>query len=118
MPQFTEEERIWLVESYQRSYGIGRNGGPSLKQVKVNFSEHYHKNPPTNRNLLAMVRKFRLQGTIRNLNNKNFGRPRNVKTNDNTERVFDKVLLSPKKASVASLKKLSLISLAQVFNAF
>jgi hypothetical protein len=97
MPQFTEDERIWLVESYQRSYGIGRNGGPSLQQVKANFSEQSHKDPPTNRNLLAMVRKFCFQGTIHNLNKQNSGRPRSVRTNDNTERVFDKVLLFPQK---------------------
>lgn len=98
MPQYPLPERIWLVEHYLRSYGTGRNGGPSLQRVKESFSLTFDKNPPTNDSILRMVKKFRSAGILQNMNKKHSGRTPTARTRDNTERVFEKVLSSPRKS--------------------
>ncbi len=104
MPQYTLNERIWLVQQYYKSYGKGRNGeGPSIAYVRRTFKDHFHKKPPTTNNTMKIIHKFQDSGNIENANKGHSGRRRTSRTNDNTGRVMDKVLSSPRK----SIRRLS-----------
>jgi hypothetical protein len=106
MPQLTLQERIWLCEKYLRSYGTGRQGGPSLKKVRQSFWEVFHKAAPTNRNLLKIVKKFRETGSVHNANKGHSGRPCTSRINNNAGRVLEKILISPKKSQRRISKEL------------
>jgi hypothetical protein len=107
MPQFTIQERTWLVENYLCSNGTGYRHGPNLKGVRESFALRFHKAAPTNKNLLAIVQKFRTRGGVQNSNKGHSGRPPSVRTNDNAGRVFEKVVNSPKKSQRRVSKELS-----------
>lgn len=105
MPQFTVTERVWLVEQYFLS--CGQRGRPSLVSLRQSFSATFHKNPPTKRNLVNMVKKFRANGSLHNTNKQHSGRRRSMRTNDNSERVFEKVLTSPRKSQRRMSKEIT-----------
>lgn len=52
----TVTEKVFIVENYFRSYGVGREGGLSLSQTALRFQEHFHKNP--SRIALTVVENF------------------------------------------------------------
>ena len=62
--QLTLQQRIFIVERYFRSFGSGRSGGASLKKVKGDYRIAFHCNPPTDRNILSIVREFRQNGCV------------------------------------------------------
>lgn len=37
IPQHSEQNCVWCIERYLRSYETGRNGGPSLAAVRGDF---------------------------------------------------------------------------------
>ena len=37
----TTEEKVFIVEHYFRSYGVGRQNGPSLCHVREHYEEQY-----------------------------------------------------------------------------
>ena len=98
MPQFSVFERIWLTTEYHKSVGLGRAGSPSVVRVQRDFQTVFHKKPPTRKNLLSMVAKFRRTGSVMNQNKAHSWRPRTARTNTNAGRVMDKALNSPKKS--------------------
>ena len=108
MPQYSLPERVWLVEHYYKSFGHGRNGGPSVKMVMSDFREHFGKDPPTKANIFQMLRKYHQDGTLRNLNSPRSGRPRTVRTNENHGIVFEKIVRSPKKSIRRTSRELHL----------
>jgi hypothetical protein len=99
MVQYTNAERLWIVEHYFRSFGQGRNGGPSLKKICDSFIVTFNKAPPTNAAILAMVKKFRQDGSVQNQNASHSGRKRTISANDNCGIIFQKVLESPTKST-------------------
>lgn len=58
------EEKVFLVEHYFRSYGLGRQSGPSIKFVREQFSEHFNKQAPSNAIVLNIITKFRRTGSV------------------------------------------------------
>ena len=57
----TIEEKVFIVEHYLRSYGVGRQNGPSLRHVREQFEEQFNKTAPSNKTILAIVEKFHRQ---------------------------------------------------------
>jgi hypothetical protein len=49
------EEKVFIVEYYFRSYGSGREGGPSLKKVTEQFRERFNKTAPSNTVMLSLT---------------------------------------------------------------
>ncbi|KAI4459496.1 beat protein [Holotrichia oblita] len=76
----TTAEKVFLVEHYFRSYGNGRNDGPSLQEVVVRYQQQFSK------------RQRQRKGSS--------GRRQTVCTNENTGRVFDEVVQSPQRSPV------------------
>ena len=72
MPQFTVNERAWIVQEYNKSYGSGRNGGPSVVRVRRGFQRAFRKKPPTRKNMLSMVDKIGRTGCVTNQNKLNY----------------------------------------------
>ena len=93
-----------IVEHYFRSYGVGRQSGPSLRHVREPFEEQFNKTAPSNKTILAIVEKFHCTGTVLCQRKGTTGRPRTVTTNENHERLLQQVLQSPKR----SLRRTSL----------
>ena len=54
----TTEEKVFIVEHYFRSYGVGRQNGPSLRHVREHYGEQINKTAPSNKTILAIVEKF------------------------------------------------------------
>jgi hypothetical protein len=99
MVKYSNAERLWIVEQYFRSFGQGRNGGPSIKKICDSFIATFNKAPPTNAAILAMLNKFRQNGSIQNQNAGHSGRKRTIHTNNNCGIIFQKVLESPTKST-------------------
>ena len=57
------EEKVFLVEHYFRSYGVGSQNGPSLRHVGEHYEEQFNKTAPSNKTILAIVEKFHLTGS-------------------------------------------------------
>ncbi|KAG8314799.1 hypothetical protein J6590_084532 [Homalodisca vitripennis] len=57
----TTVEKVFIVEHYFRSYGIGRAGGPSLSYTTLRFQDHFHKNPPGNAVILGSLKNVEEQ---------------------------------------------------------
>ena len=53
-------EKVFIVEHYFRSYGVGRQDGPSLRY----YEEQFNKTAPSNKTILAMVKKFHRTGSV------------------------------------------------------
>ena len=51
-------EKVLIVEHYFRSYGVGRQNGPSLRHVREHYEEQFNKMAPSNKTILAIVEKF------------------------------------------------------------
>ena len=97
-------KKVFIVEHYFRSYGIGRQNGPSLHHVREHYEEQFNKTAPSNKTILAIVEKFHRTGSVLCQRKGTTGRPRTVTTNENHERFLQQVLQSPKR----SLRRTSL----------
>ena len=58
------EEKVFIVEHYFRSYGLGRQNGPSLRHVREHYEEQFNKTAPSNRTILAVVEKLYRTGSV------------------------------------------------------
>ncbi|KAG8258742.1 hypothetical protein J6590_025907 [Homalodisca vitripennis] len=92
----TTVEKVFIVEYYFRSYGIGRAGGPSLLYTALRFQKHLHKNPPSNALILSVVEQFRRTGSVLT-QRKGF-----------SGRVLQQVLQSPKRSLMRASLKLNI----------
>ncbi|KAI4463479.1 helix-turn-helix domain [Holotrichia oblita] len=99
----TTAEKVFLVEHYFRSYGNGRNDGPSLQQVVVRYQQQFNKAAPSKSVILAVVKKFRRTGSVLYQRKGSSGRRQTVCTNENTGRVFDELVQSPQRGLMNKL---------------
>ena len=60
----TTEEKVFIVEHYFRSYGVGRQNGPSLRQIREHYEEQSNKTAPSNKTILAIVKEFHCTGSV------------------------------------------------------
>ena len=60
----TEEKIFFIVEHYFRSYGVGRQIGPSLRHVREHYEVQFNKTTPSNKTILAIVEKFHRTGSV------------------------------------------------------
>ena len=60
----TTEEKVFMVEHYFWSHGVGRQNGPSLRCVREHYEEQFNKTAPSNKTILAIVEKFHLMGSV------------------------------------------------------
>ena len=60
----TTEEKVFIVEHYFRSYEVGRQNGPSLRNVRERYEEQFNKNAPSNETNVAIVEKFHRTGSV------------------------------------------------------
>ncbi|PNF25631.1 hypothetical protein B7P43_G03802 [Cryptotermes secundus] len=113
------EEKIFIVEYYFRSYGSGREGGPSLKKVTEQFQEKFNKTAPSNTVMLSIVTKFRRSGSVLCQRKGKSGRPVTVSTEENHALVLQEVLHSPRQSLRRTALKLNLsdTSLRRLFKA-
>lgn len=95
----TVAEKVFIVEHYFRSYGKGRDNGPSLKEVADAFLPKFMKQAPSNAVMLAVVDKFRRTGSVLCQRKGHVGRPVTVTTDRNHERVLNQVLHRRNEAS-------------------
>ena len=51
----TTEEKVFIIEHYFRSYGVGHRNGPSLHHVGEYYEEHFNKTAPSNKIIVAIV---------------------------------------------------------------
>jgi len=98
MPQFNVHERVWLVQRYYMLFGSVKQGKPALVSVQRAFEHTFEKKAPAKKNLIKIVDKFVETGNVMNHNKGHSGRPRTARTNDNTGKILEKVLQSPKKS--------------------
>ena len=101
----TTEEKVFIVEQYFRSYGVGRQNVPNLHHFREHYEKQFNKMAPSNKTILAIVEKFHHTGSVLCQRKGTTGRPRTVTTNENHERLLQQVLQSPK----CSLRRTSLI---------
>lgn len=104
----TTAEKVFLVEHYFRSYGNGRNDGPSLQQVSVRYREQFNKAAPSKSVILGVVEKFRRTGSVLCQRKGSSGRRKTVCTNENAERVLTQVVHSPQRSLVRTACKLNI----------
>ena len=83
----TDEKVFFIVEHYFRSYGVGRQNGPSLRHVREHYEDQFNKTAPSNKTILAIVEKFHRTGSVLCQRKGTSGRPRTVATNENHERL-------------------------------
>ena len=102
----TTQEKVFIVEHYFWSYGVGRLNGPSLCHVREHYEEQCNKTAPSNKTILAIVEKFHHTGSVLCQRKGTTGRPRTVTTNENHERLLQQVLQSPKRSQQRTLLKL------------
>ena len=55
MMVLTTEEKVFIVEHYFWSYGVGRQNGPSLHHVREHYEGQFNKTTPSNKTILATV---------------------------------------------------------------
>lgn len=79
MPQFTYQERTWIVERI--------SSGLTYHLVQQEFLTRFKKNAPAIKNMKSIIRKFREHGTVTNLNAGNSGRRRVIRTEENINQV-------------------------------
>lgn len=102
------EEKVFLVEHYFRSYGMGRHNGASLLYVSDQFTQRFNKRSPSNAVILKVIEKFRNTGSVLCQRKGNSGRPRTVNNNNNHERVFEQILQNPKASQARTALQLDL----------
>ena len=100
----TTEEKVFIVEHYFRSFGVGSQNGPSLLHVREHFQKQINRTAPSNKTILVLVEKFHRTGSVLCQRKGTNGRPRTVTTNENHEGLIQQVLQSPKR----SLRRTSL----------
>ena len=59
----TREEKFF-IEHYFRSYGVGRQNGPSLRHIRQYYEERFNKTAQSNKRILAIVEKFLRTGSV------------------------------------------------------
>ena len=92
----TTEEKVFIVEHYFWSYGVGRQNGLSLHHVREHYKEQFNKRAPSNKIILAIVKNFHCTGLVLCQQKETTGHPRTITTNKNHERLLQQVLQSPK----------------------
>ena len=50
----TTEEKVFIVEHYFQSYGVGCQNGLSLSHVREHYEEQFNKMAPNNKTILAI----------------------------------------------------------------
>ncbi|PSN37071.1 hypothetical protein C0J52_26858 [Blattella germanica] len=75
----TNGEKIFILEYYLLSYGVGRQNGPSLRHVREQFGGQFNKIAP--KIMLAIVEKFRHTESVLGQRKGRSRRPRTVNTN-------------------------------------
>ena len=91
----TTEKKVFTVEHYFRSYGVGRQNGPSDPQFENTTTRIFNNRATSNKTILAIVEKFHRTGSVLCQRKGKTGRPRTVSTNENHERLLQQVLQSP-----------------------
>ena len=91
----TTEQNIFIVEHYFRSYGVGRQNGPSLCHVR-HYEKQFNKMASSNKTILAIVEKFHRKGSVLRQRKETTEHPRTVTTNENHEQLLKQVLQSLK----------------------
>ena len=86
----TTDEKVFIVEYYFWSYGVGHQNGPSLSHVREHYEEQFNKMAPSNKTILAIIEKFNHKGSVLCQQKGTTGRPRTVITNENHERLLNR----------------------------
>ena len=60
----TTEEKVFIVEHYFRSYGVGHQNGPSLRHDREHYEEQFNMTVPSNKTILAIVGKLHCTGSV------------------------------------------------------
>ena len=60
----TTEKKVFILEHYFRSYGVGSQNVPSLHNVRAHYEEQFNKMAPSNKTILAIVKKFHPMGSV------------------------------------------------------
>ena len=76
----TTEKMVFIVEHYFRSYGVGRQNGPSLRYVREHYEEQINKTAPSNKTILAIIEKFHRTVSVLCQRKGTTGRPSTVRT--------------------------------------
>ena len=90
---FSTEQRVNIVKWYFET--------KSIASVQTRFCTEYGvhpRNKPSKPAIWKLVKKFKSEGTILNINKGRSGRPRSVRCEGNMERVRESVMQSPKKS--------------------
>ena len=82
------EEKVFIVEHYFRSYGVGRQNEPSLRHVRKHYEEQFNKMAPRNKTILVIVEKFHHMGSVLCQQKGTTGRPRTIKTISKVSAMF------------------------------
>ena len=61
---FITEEKVFIIEHYFRSYGVGHQNGPSLRHVWEHYEEQFKKTASSNKTILAIIEKFHATGSV------------------------------------------------------
>ena len=81
------EGKVFIVEHYFRSYGVGRQNGPNLRHIREHYEGQFKKTAPSNKTILPIVEKFHRTGSVLCQRKGTTGRPRTVTTNENHQHV-------------------------------
>ena len=54
----TSEEKVFIIEHYFHSYGVGHQNEPSLRHVREHYEEQFNTTAPSNKIILVIVEKF------------------------------------------------------------
>lgn len=81
MPQFSVEERKWLVESYI--------AGTTINDLRRLFQQRFARDAPVKSSIYKILAKFRDNGTLWNLNKEYSGRRRTLRTPQNEVSVLN-----------------------------
>ena len=54
----TTEKKVFIIEHYFWSYGVGRQNGLSLRHVGKHYEEQFNKTVPSNKTILVIVKKL------------------------------------------------------------
>ena len=60
----TTEKKVFIVDHYFRSYGVGRQNEPSLRHLREHYEEQFNKTAPSNKTILAIVEEFHRRGSV------------------------------------------------------
>ena len=68
----TTDEKVFIVEHYFRTYGVGRQNGPNLCHIREHYEEQFNKTPLSNKTILAIVEKFHCTGCLLSMEGNNW----------------------------------------------